>query len=137
MRVKFNRDYAVKGEPSYAKGSVVDLDDGLAQQLVNDGVAKAFPRTAAEVAEQAAKYYPGDENRTPAQLAERVPQVVALAGDTRTATEVQLGEDDPHKARAELISAAKDAAEKKAAAEEKDAAAAKPAAEQSPPKRGA
>jgi hypothetical protein len=117
MRVKFVRDYSgAKGELPYAKGDVVDLDQGLADQLVADGYAKAFPRTQAEIDEAVTKYYPGDEYRTPKQLAHRIPQVVALTGDTRAATEAELGEDDPHVVRAELVEAAAEAVKETARA---------------------
>jgi len=114
MRVKFVRDYAGgKGELSYAKGYVVDLDAGLAAQVVADGYAKEFPRSDSEIAEQAAKYQPGDESRTPAQIAERIPQVVLLQGDTRTATEDERGKDDPHVVRKEDAKVAAKVADEK------------------------
>jgi hypothetical protein len=100
MRVKFTRDYrGDKGEESYAKGQVVHLDQGVADQVIESGHAKAFPLSDAEVAEQASKYYAGDDIRTPRQIADRVPQIVALQGDTRTAVEEQRGSDSPHEVR--------------------------------------
>jgi hypothetical protein len=120
MRVKFTRDYAgQKGELPYAKDYVVDLDAGLAAQVIADGYAKEFARSDAEVAEQAAKYYAGDENRTPAQIADRIPQVVVLQGDTRQATEDQRGEDDPHVVRKEDAKVAAKVADEKVKEAEK------------------
>jgi colicin import membrane protein len=139
MRVKFLRDHTGdKGEQSYVKGNVVDLDDGVAAQLIALGAVEDFPRSQAELDEAAAKYYPGDENRTPVQRAARTLQVVALTGDTRTATEDQLGENDPHAARAKLAEASaaaeKDTADKAAA---ERAAAEKVAAKEAADRRDA
>lgn len=114
MRVKFNRDYnAPRGEESYVKGAVVELDAGVAAQVVRDGYAKEFPRTDKEIAEQAQKYMGGDDQRTPQQIADRVPQVVVLQGDTRQAVEEQRGEDDPHEVRKQDEKVAEAAAEAK------------------------
>ena len=114
MRVKFTRDYpGGKGEESYTKGQVIHLDQGVADQVIAAGYAKEFPLTEKEVAEQATKYYAGDDKRTPAQIKDRVPQVVLLQGDTRTATEEQRGNDDPHEVRKEDEQIAEDAAEVK------------------------
>jgi hypothetical protein len=114
MRVKFTRDYrGDKGEESYVKGQVIHLDQGVADQVIEMGAAKAFPLSDAEVAEQAAKYHPGDDLRTPKQIADRVPQVIALQGDTRTATEAQRGDDDPHVVREADEETAAQAAERK------------------------
>jgi hypothetical protein len=100
MRVKFIRDFrGDKGEESYTKGQVIHLDQGVADQVIELGAAKAFPLSDKEVAEQATKYHAGDDLRTAKQIADRVPQVVALQGDTRAATEAQRGDDDPHVVR--------------------------------------
>lgn len=97
MRVKYTRDH---GE--YLKGAVVDLDEGVAASLIDLGVVKEHPRSTAELAEAAAKYYPGDEHRTAKQKAERAAQVVPLTGDTRSDVEALTGDDDPHAVRASL-----------------------------------
>ncbi len=116
MRVKFTRDFrGDRGEESYTKGQVIHLDQGAADQVIEAGAAKAFPLTDAEVAEQATKYYPGDETRTARQLAERIPQVTLLQGDTRQATEDQRSDDDPHAVRKADTAAADKAADAKAA----------------------
>lgn len=126
MRVKFLRDHrGDKGEESYTKGQVIHLDQGAADQVIEAGAAEAFPLTDAEVAEQATKYYAGDDLRTAKQIADRVPQIVALQGDTRTAVEEQRGSDSPHETRKEDEETAQGAAEKKL----KDAAKAKAADE--------
>jgi hypothetical protein len=117
MRVKFTRDFrGDKGEESYVKGQVIHLDQGVADQVIEAGAAKAFPLSDAEVAEQATKYTAGDDLRTAKQIADRVPQVVALQGDTRTATEDQRGEDDPHVVRKADEKVAEKASEQKIAA---------------------
>lgn len=114
MRVKFTRDYrGDKGEESYTKGQVIHLDQGVADQVIEAGAAKAFPLSDAEVAEQARKYYAGDDQRTERQIKDRVPQVVTLQGDTREAVEVQRGSDSPHDQRKEDEKVAEKAAEKK------------------------
>ncbi len=114
MRVKFTRDYrGDKGEESYTKGQVIHLDQGVADMVIEAGAAKAFPLSDAEVAEQATKYYAGDDLRTAKQIADRVPQVVTLQGDTRQATEDQRGSDSPHETRKADAAAAEKAAEKK------------------------
>lgn len=114
MRVKFLRDFrGDKGEEPYVKGQVVHLDQGVAEQVIEAGAAKEFPLTSAEVAEQATKYYAGDDKRTPAQIKDRVPQIAILQGDTRQATEDQRGEDDPHIVRKEDEETAEEAAAKK------------------------
>jgi hypothetical protein len=114
MRVKFTQDFpAYPGQEPYAKGQVVHLDQGLADQVIESGHAKAFPLSDKEVAEQATKYYAGDDKRTPKQIADRVPQVVVLQGDTRTATEAQRGDDDPHVVREADEETAAQAAERK------------------------
>lgn len=115
MRVKFTRDYrGDKGEESYTKGQVIHLDQGVADQVIELGAAKAFPLTDAEVTEQARKYCAGDDQRTPRQIADRVPQIVALQGDTRTAVEEQRGADDPHEVRKSDEQIAADVADDKA-----------------------
>ncbi len=120
MRVTFTRDYrGDKGEESYTKGQVIHLDQGAADQVIAAGAAKAFPLTDAEVAEQAIKYTAGDDLRTAAQIAERVPQVVTLQGDTRQATEDQRGDDDPHVVRKADIATAEKAVDTKADADTK------------------
>lgn len=114
MRVKFTRDYpGGKGEESYTKGQVIDLDQGFAAQLIEANYVKDFPRSDAEVAEQATKYYAGDDKRTPAQIKDRIPQVVMLQGDTRSDVEEQRGESDPHEVRKEDEQAAEAGAEVK------------------------
>lgn len=114
MRVKFIRDHrGDKGEESYTKGQVIHLDQGVADQVIEMGAAKAFPLSDKEVAEQAQKYYAGDDLRTPKQIADRVPQIVALQGDTRAATEAQRGDDDPHVVRQADVETTQAAAEKK------------------------
>lgn len=130
MRVKFLRDHpGDKGEQSYDKGAVVELDDGVAQQLITAGTVKDFPRTQAELNEALTKYYPGDENRTPKQIAERHAQApVLLTGDTRADTEEQLGEGDPHEVRKDLLATAEKAAEKADNKEKADQSAADKAA---------
>lgn len=129
MRVKFTRDFrGDKGEEAYTKGQIVHLDQGVADQVIEAGAAKAFPLSDAEVAEQATKYSAGDDKRTARQIADRVPQIVVLQGDTRQATEDQRGEDDPHVVRKEDEETTEDAAAKKAnekAKADKAAAAAK------------
>lgn len=116
MRVKFTRDFrGDKGEESYVKGQVIHLDQGVADQVIEAGAAKAFPLSDAEVAEQATKYYAGDDLRTERQIRDRVPQVVLLQGDTRTAVEEQRGADSPHEVRKADEKAAEKAAEQKVA----------------------
>ena len=139
MRVKFLKDHpGGKGEESYAKGAVVELDDGVAASLIEAGTARAFPRTQAQLDEALTKYYPGDENRTPRQIAERHAQaVVTLTGDTRSDTEEQLGEDDPHEVRKDLTETAEKAAVKaegKAIEDQADDRAAAKAADAAHPK---
>lgn len=120
MRVTFTRDYkGGKGEESYTKGQVIDLDQGIATQVIADGYAKEFPRSATDVAEQAVKYHAGDDKRTPAQIADRVPQIVELTGDTRSDMEEQRGENDPHEVRKEDEAVTEEAAEKKRRADER------------------
>lgn len=122
MRVKFTRDYrGDKGEESYVKGQVIHLDQGVADQVIEAGAAKAFPLSDAEVAEQAQKYYAGDDQRTAKQIADRIPQIVTLQGDTREAVEVQRGSDSPHETRKEDAKVAEKAAEKKIDAMKEDA----------------
>lgn len=137
MRVKFSRDYkAPRGEESYTKGQVVHLDQGLAAQLVADGYAADFPLSSAEVAEQAKKYHANDDQRTPAQIADRVPQVTVLTGDTRSDTEQQRGNDDSHEVRKQDEATAERVAEQKAKADEKaKAAEAKAAADKAAAER--
>lgn len=114
MRVKFVRDHrGDKGEESYTKGQVIHLDQGVADQVIEAGAAKAFPLSDKEVAEQAGKYMAGDDLRTAKQIADRVPQVVLLQGDTREAVETQRGSDSPHEQRKEDEKVAEKAAEKK------------------------
>jgi hypothetical protein len=120
MRVQFLRDHrGDKGEESYVKGQVIHLDQGAADQLIELGAAKAFPLSDAEVAEQATKYYAGDDQRTPRQIADRVPQIVALQGDTRQAVEDQRGENDPHEVRKSDEEIAAEAAAEKQKTDEK------------------
>lgn len=114
MRVKFTRDHrGDKGEESYVKGQVIHLDQGVADQVIEMGAAEAFPLSDTEVAEQATKYYAGDDLRTAKQIADRVPQIVSLQGDTRAATEAQRDDDDPHAVRKADVETAQAAAEKK------------------------
>lgn len=130
MRVKFTQDHpGYPGQESYTKGQVVHLDQGVAQQVIESGHAKEFPLTDAEVAEQAQKYYAGDDKRTPAQIKDRVPQIVTLQGDTRTAVEEQRGSDSPHEVRKADEETAEQAAERKLKEEEKARAAEEAAAE--------
>lgn len=130
MRVKFIRDHrGDKGEESYTKGQVIHLDQGVADQVIELGAAEAFPLSDKEVAEQAAKYYAGDDLRTPKQIADRVPQIVALQGDTRAATEAQRGDDDPHVVRQADVETTQAAAERKLREQAKAKAAEEGAAE--------
>lgn len=100
MRVKFTKDFkGDKGEESYTKGQVVHLDTGVAAAVIDGGYAVDFPLSASDVAEQARKYHANDDQRTPAQLKDRVPQVVELHGDTKTDTEEQRGTADTHELR--------------------------------------
>jgi glucose-1-phosphatase len=123
MRVRFLRDHrGDKGEESYTKGQVIHVDQGVADQLIEAGAAKAFPLSDDEVAEQATKYYAGDDQRTAKQIADRVPQIVALQGDTRQATEDQRGDSDPHVVRQADEETAHDAAAEQAKVDEKAAA---------------
>jgi hypothetical protein len=115
MRVQFTRDYrGDKGEQSYNKGEVVDLDQGVADRVIAAGAAKEFPRSASDVAEQAAKYHAGDDTRTPQQIAERVPAVVLLSGDTKTDTEEQRGTADTHELRKQDVTTTAKVADEKA-----------------------
>jgi protein-disulfide isomerase-like protein with CxxC motif len=114
MRVRFTKDFrGDKGEESYTEGQVVDLDPGVAQMVIDAGVAEDFPRDATDVAEQAAKYHANDDQRTPAQLRERVPQVVLLDGDTKTATEQQRGTADTHELRKQDVETTAEVVEEK------------------------
>jgi hypothetical protein len=120
MRVKFVRDHrGDKGEESYVKGQVVHLDQGVADQVIEAGAATAFPLSASEVAEQAKKYYAGDDVRTARQIADRIPQVATLQGDTRQATEDQRGQDDPHTVRKADVATTEKASDARVAAVEK------------------
>jgi hypothetical protein len=112
MRVKFLKEYTPKGGDTYAKGAVVDLDEGVAAEMIEAGLVKEFPRTDAELAEATAKYYPGDEHRSARQKAERAAQVVPLTGDTRSDVEAATGDDDPHAVRANLAQKAEKAEQK-------------------------
>ncbi len=70
MRVRFLKAY---GE--HQRGAVIDLDEGAAADLIELAIVRETPRTPAELAEAATKYYPGDEARTAKQIADRVAQL--------------------------------------------------------------
>ncbi len=80
MRVRFVKTYQQAGAASYAAGAVVDLDEGVASELIAVGYAVEYPRTMEELMEHATKYYPDDEKRTEKQIAYRIAELNRMHG---------------------------------------------------------
>lgn len=78
MRVRFLKAYAGRDCAAQAEGAVIDLDYGTAARLYAEGYLVAFPRTEAEIAAAVARPEPGDDSRTPKEIADRQASLTAI-----------------------------------------------------------